>query len=68
MQVVSWGTGAEAEPEADVRALGSPNGHVKEMMENEDGARGRGQAWVGLWESFAFRWSVQPKGLGRVIR
>lgn len=37
--MVSWGTGAEAEaePEADVRAFGSPNGHVKEMMESEDG-------------------------------
>lgn len=58
MQGVSWGTSAEAEPEVDVRALGSPNGHVMEMMENEDGARGKGQAWVGLGESFAFRWSI----------
>lgn len=29
--MISWGTDAEAEPEADVRALGSPNVHVKEM-------------------------------------
>lgn len=41
---MSWGTGAKAEPEVDVRALGSPNGQVKEMMENEDEARGRGEA------------------------
>lgn len=68
MQRVSWGTGMEAEPEAGVRAPRSPGGHVKEMVENGDGARGRGRAWVGFWESFAFRWSVQPKGLGRIIK
>lgn len=48
MQRVSWGTGAEAESEAGVRSLRSPSGDVMEMVENEDGAEGRGQAWVGL--------------------
>lgn len=48
MQRVSWGTGAEAESEAGVRSLRSPSGDVMEMVENEDGAEGRGQARAGL--------------------
>lgn len=49
MQRLSWGTGAQADSEAGVSK--TPSGDVEEMMESEDGAQGRGQAWVGAWKS-----------------